>query len=322
MRTRIILPYFGSFNEYFPLWLHSCSQNPEFEWLIFTDCGIQESLPKNVTVINTTLSILKQKFQNKLNLTINLETAYKLCDYKPFYGFLFSEYLEGYDYWGYCDCDVIFGDFRNFFSCQVQKQYDKIFRTGHLCLVRNTDEINRLFQKYSTYKISLTSPVIFGYDESIKGYHLGFAGELLENGYSLLNRPDWVGDIDFRHYPFRDITKPDKPCIFSYENGKIFRIDFDGQKIQKEEKLYVHLQKRKMTVDNNIRENKYFIIPNRFCAYDEKLLQDTAFWHSVSNEQQHYYNFRLEKWQNQVRDVKRFLHEPQKIGCILYRLRG
>ena len=109
MRTMIILPYFGKFNSYFRLWLDSCSRNQEFEWMIVTDIAIKETIPSNVRIVSLTLSELKEQFQKKMNVFLTLKDAYKLCDYKQFYGYLFSEYLVGYDYWGYCDCDLVFG---------------------------------------------------------------------------------------------------------------------------------------------------------------------------------------------------------------------
>lgn len=322
VRTRIILPYFGTFNHYFSLWLDSCGRNSGLDWLIITDATLECELPSNVTVIKSSLSELKKEFQKKLDIPIVLEKSYKLCDYKQFYGYLFSEYLSGYDYWGYCDCDLIFGDIEAFLPHEVQGQYDKIFRTGHFSLVKNDPAINELFFQYGTYRISLTSPVIYGYDESITGYHLGFAGELIDSGYRFLDQPEWIADVDYRHYPFREVSDSKRPCIYSYENGKIYRIDWDGQNIKRQEKIYVHLQKRKMQVQVDIDRNRYLIIPNCFHLYDESLLCDASFWHCITREDENYFNKQKELRQNRIRDLKRFLHEPRKLDSILYRIRG
>lgn len=32
-----VIPYFGKFNNYFPLYLKSCTCNNDFNWLIITD---------------------------------------------------------------------------------------------------------------------------------------------------------------------------------------------------------------------------------------------------------------------------------------------
>ena len=76
-------------------------------------------MPQNVKIVRCTFGELKEKFQKKLDVPLVLENAYKLCDYKQFYGYLFSEYLCGYDYWGYCDCDLIFGNIRRFVTQNV-----------------------------------------------------------------------------------------------------------------------------------------------------------------------------------------------------------
>lgn len=322
MRTLIFLPYFGEFNNYFEIWLNSCSKNANFEWLILTDNTVDFQLPTNVRIIRFTLKELKERFQSKFDIPIVLEDAYKLCDYKQFYGYLFSDYLKEYDYWGYCDCDLIFGNIRNFLTEDIQRDYDKIMRTGHFSIVRNNVNINELFFKYGTYKITLSSPVIYGYDESIKGYHFGFAGELIDNGYKFGDFPNWIADIDFRHYPFYEITNTRRPCVFLYKNGKIFRVDRINNEIFLNERMYVHLQKRKMVVEEEIDPNCYLICPNSFCNYSDELINNDDFWENAYNDLDTYFDYRLESKQNFVRDIKRFLHEPHKINSILYRMKG
>lgn len=46
-----IIPYFGHFNNYFSIWLHSCANNPTIDWMIFTDCKVKYNYPRNVKVI-------------------------------------------------------------------------------------------------------------------------------------------------------------------------------------------------------------------------------------------------------------------------------
>src|SRR6266576_3569173 len=35
------------------------------------------------------------------------------CDYRPAFGEAFADYYTGYEYWGYCDPDILFGDLDN-----------------------------------------------------------------------------------------------------------------------------------------------------------------------------------------------------------------
>lgn len=68
IRKVLIVPYFGSFNSYFKLWLNSCENNPDIDWLIFTDISINEILPLNVRVIEKNFDTLRKEFQKNLIL--------------------------------------------------------------------------------------------------------------------------------------------------------------------------------------------------------------------------------------------------------------
>lgn len=317
----LIIPYFGKFNEYFQLWLNSCTQNKDINWLLITDIVIECNIPANIKVLKKTFLEVKELFKSKLGFDIVLDKPYKLCDYKQFFGFLFEEYIKEYDFWGYCDCDLIFGDLESFLSKEFFLNYDKILRTGHLSFVRNIKEINEIFKKYDTYKITLSSPVIYGYDESIDGYHLGFAGELLDNGYDFYYNDKLIADVDFRFFPFHVVSNPEKACVFLYDNGKTYRIDrTEDKELQKTEVMYVHLQKRKMDVKCSLDSQKFLIVPNAFIDYDIKLLESDYFWKSVTEDRSDYFDFKLEKKEARIRDIIRFWHEPHKINSLWYRM--
>lgn len=242
MRTMIILPYFGKFNSYFRLWLDSCSRNQEFEWMIVTDIAIKETIPSNVRIVSLTLSELKEQFQKKMNVFLTLRMLISYVITNNFMDIYFQNILL-VTIIGDIVIVIWFLENQEFLTSDLQFSYDKLFRTGHFSVIRNDVAINELFFKYNTYKITLTSPVIYGYDESITGYHLGFAGELLDCGYKFFDCAEWIADIDFRHYPFYEISNPTTPCVFSYERGRVFRIDWNDGNLVKSEKMYVHLQR-------------------------------------------------------------------------------
>ena len=322
MKILIILPYFGKFNSYFPLWLKSVKYNSDIDFLIITDNNWHWDTYDNVKVINITFEELKEQFENKFGIKIELKRPYKLCDYKPYYGFLFSEYLLDYDFWGYCDCDLIFGRIRSFISDDLLLKYDKLLRTGHLTFVRNTHDINNNFLKYDTYKMVIKSPAIYGYDESKFGYHNGFAGELMESGYCFYENESIVGDVDYRHYPFRIVTDPLKCCVFCFQEGKIFRIDKSDNGITTTELMYVHLQKRHMEVSIDINDDNYLIRPNCFRPINDEELYSESFWNEVSKEQNGYFSQKKEWLRNQKRDLLRLIYEPNKLKSLTYRFTG
>lgn len=317
----LILPYFGAFNNYFDLWLQSCKHNEKIDWLVITDNPKPQNLPENIRWVRQTFQELKDIFQQKFDFKLSLKNPYKLCDYKGFYGYLFDEYIKGYDFWGYCDCDLVFGDILSFLPECLFQAYDKIFTKGHLSFIRNTPEINTNFKKYETYKLVLSKPVIYGYDEAINGYRKGFAGELLEQGFSVYN--EWLpADIDFRYFPFYIVNKEQVPCVFTYEHGRMYKLTNCCGIVSKEEVIYVHLQKRKMRVDKNIGSEKIIFYPNVISNYTEALLNNAEFWRLATINNQKYFNFRKERMESIKKDVVRLLYEPNKLHSITHRIKN
>jgi len=52
----------------------------------------------------------------KVGVDINVTNGYKLCDFKPMYGFMFQDYIKDYVAWAHCDVDIILGDFIGFIN--------------------------------------------------------------------------------------------------------------------------------------------------------------------------------------------------------------
>lgn len=173
MKKILIVPYFGEFPNYYQLFLNSCEKNKNFNWLIITDNKIKHRNPENVRVINMTFSELKNKIQKLHKFKISLERPHKLCDYKPAYGHIFSEYISDYDWWGHCDMDLIFGDLDNYITDNLLEKYEKLFIWGHFTLYKNTLLNNQRYlesfnEKY-LYKEYFSSEKNFIFDEMYDG---------------------------------------------------------------------------------------------------------------------------------------------------------
>ena len=125
-KIALVIPYFGKFNNYFELFLKSCEKNPTVIWFIFTDDKSKYDYPANVIVTYMTFNELKDNIQSLYDFDILLDTPYDLCDFKVAYGEVFKNYLKEYDYWGYCDNDMIFGDIRKFITDDIFEKYNKI----------------------------------------------------------------------------------------------------------------------------------------------------------------------------------------------------
>ena len=139
----VFCPYFGTLPTNFNLWLKSCSYNKDFLFIVFTNDETPYIKPDNVKIVVKTFDEFREEIQNKFDFKISLENPYKLCDYKPTYGFVFEEYLNNCTYWGFCDLDLVFGNLTKFLP---KEDYDKISFLGHFCLMKNEKKITESFK--------------------------------------------------------------------------------------------------------------------------------------------------------------------------------
>ena len=133
----VIVVWMGAFSNGFPLWLNSVKMNPTIDFYIITDQDFSGDVPHNVFFIRNTLSGVKKIFEKELGIKICLKKPYKLCDYKPIWWMLIDNRLHNYDYYGYCDVDMVFGDIRHFLTDEFLDKYDKIL-TGDILLFTRT----------------------------------------------------------------------------------------------------------------------------------------------------------------------------------------
>lgn len=242
--------YFGKLPEYFDLFLKSCKYNPTIDFYIYTDCEYS-SVPQNVYIKKYSFEELKEKIQNKFDFDIVLNNPYKLCDYKPTYGFVFENEIKKYDFWGYCDIDLLFGNIRKFLNEKILNEYEKIYQLGHLTLYRNTYDNNRIFMKEGEpyYKEVFSTNTIEVFDEAF-----GIQKKFERENKKIYIQRDYA-DISPRYYRFKlsdyfiDIKPKDnnyKHQIFMYDKGSVYRYYLYNGKIQKDEFIYIHFQKRNM----------------------------------------------------------------------------
>lgn len=168
----LIVCYYGEFPWYFSYFVHSCGFNATIDFYIVTDSNaIAVPLPDNVKVIHKTLNQTRELATEKLGFEVSLEYSYKLCDFKPAYGFIFSELLKGYDFWGYGDIDVIFGNIRSFATDQVLANFDLMsiqpyWLPGCFMICRNTEKMNMLFMHSKDYMTVFSSSKHYCFDET------------------------------------------------------------------------------------------------------------------------------------------------------------
>ena len=269
----IIIPYFGKLPSTVDLWLKSCEWNKNIHFLVYSDVE-KENVPSNVLWICRPFEEFKTMAKEKLNMEIKLDTPYECCDFKAVYGIIFEDYLKEYDYWGFCDMDMIFGDLEWFFVKNNLYMYDKFHSWGHLTLFRN-NEINN-----NRYKLPCTEGM--GYQDAfVAGGSTHFCESEINKIYHMYGFPFFDQRIS------ADITPACKRMklggkginydhqVFFWQNGKVWRAYQYKTKtsngIEVEEFAYIHFQKRKMALPafDISSTDRFYIVSDGFVKKEE-----------------------------------------------------
>ena len=275
----ILAVYFGVLPYYFPLWLESCSRNPDFHWFVLTDADKSSyTLPPNVHWRATTLAEFGNRMSSALGIEMKPASPYKVCDFRPAFSILLDREPARWDFWGHCDFDMIFGDLRKFITAEILSNADKIFTLGHLTLYRNSKFVNEMFRRQHPrldWRAILADPAHRGFDE-----HIGVGLIWRAHRDRIFKDESIVADIDpgigrfERSAPYRN----DRHQVFYYDRGRVFRVFWRGERGSREEFMYIHFQKRKaMHLAAANGTESYVIGPDGFfaCSPDE-LSRDLA----------------------------------------------
>lgn len=296
-----IIPYFGTFPNYFALFLKTCAWNSDFNWLIVTDNKTDYSYPKNVQVKFMQFRELRELVNRKFGFYVALNDPYKLCDLKPAYGFIFEDYVVDYRFWGHCDVDTLMGDLSSFITDDMLNTYDKIFCLGHMTLYKNSNENNRVFMsKYKDeflYKKVFLDDEILVFDEEWKNeknvnqIFLSQGKKVYQQDLSL-NFSIFISKFvrtvyrGIENYPMNHGYELEsyKNALYVWDNGHVYRYYENSNEIVKEEFLYMHLQQRKMKVTNSVFNCDIIkIVPNKFSCLKTKEITISNFYKIKKN---------------------------------------
>lgn len=279
----LVVCYFGKLPPYVDCVWRSCEANHDINWILVTDTSDAGRVPPNVTIVRTTLKELKDRFSEKLGFEVNLSDPRLLCDFRPAYGYLLEEELAGYDFWGHCDLDMIFGDLRKFLPENLFENYDKILNRGHLCLYRNSDKVNGYFRLTAAgvphYKDVFQSGKNNQFDEwrgiyrilrchNIPQYHDEFIVDVPPP--TRWKRPRFEG-LNIKNHPLQ---------LFFWHRGKVFQSYFHEEGAPMDcEFAYIHFQKRRIPrhLFDPWKEEGFFITPAGFFPYDKGDLNEEDF---------------------------------------------
>ncbi|MBW3078678.1 hypothetical protein KIH76_05530 [Bifidobacterium sp. 81T8] len=216
----------------------------------------------------------------KFDFPLALDNPYKLCDFKPAYGYIFESYISDYDFWGHCDIDMILGNLSKYLTDKILNEYDKLFCLGHMVLYRNTFENNRVFMtEYKgsdLYRKVFSDTKIQWFDEewkndsNINRIFLSQGKRVYQKDFSAnfsilptnFVRVFYRVDTDGRGGYEKDLCEDP---LYYWDRGHVYRISKKNGELRKDEFIYMHLQKRKMSLNKRVLDLDGFkVVPNAF----------------------------------------------------------
>jgi hypothetical protein len=167
----LIIPYFGKWPLWFEAYLVSIQANPSIQWLCPTNCELPKYYPDNIKFLETDMLALNKHVNKVVDAKVPL-TPRKFCDLKPAYEDIFKEEIKDYDFWGFCDMDIIWGDIRKFMTKEVLTTYDIISSrkeniSGHFNLFKNTPDLNLIYKQVPDYKSLFEQERFMWFDEHV-----------------------------------------------------------------------------------------------------------------------------------------------------------
>lgn len=166
----IIIPYFGQWPDWIDFFIESCRPNRTVDWFLIGDAQPPGNRARNVRHVAVSFDDYKAQLSRELGSDLSAIVPYKLCDLKPALPFVHADLVQGYDFVGFGDLDVIYGDIRSFYDAATLDAFDVLSShrdrvSGHLFLMRNREELVTLYQRVPGWTDTLRTGTITCFDE-------------------------------------------------------------------------------------------------------------------------------------------------------------
>jgi hypothetical protein len=166
----ILIPYFGKWPEWIQLFFDSVKRNKTIDFHFLTDCDTTLCSAPNVFFYQMTFDQYVSVAEDRIGEPINIPNPYKICDLRPMFGIIHAEILEKYNYYGWTDVDLLFGDIREFYTDEILASHE-VFSThstrisGHLALFKNNSQNRTKYLSIYDWKGAVQNPEFVGIDE-------------------------------------------------------------------------------------------------------------------------------------------------------------
>lgn len=243
LKKALVIPYFGKWPEWFDLYLCSLGRNPSLDVIFFTDIPSETCIvpPSNVKFVNISFTDYCKRVGDALGIDFCPTDYYKLCDIKPFFPIVHHDELADYDYIGWGDIDLIYGDLDRFFPDSEICKYDIVSThaflfSGHFALIRNDASVYGRFSDIPNWKSLLSEPENRSVDEIVLSSFLTpklkYARYIYDRSGGYRGTHKWwavkimelCARVLYPQYRLRELYTSPKPLDnkYVYENGRVF----------------------------------------------------------------------------------------------------
>jgi hypothetical protein len=248
----VIIPYIGKLPSSFNIFLDSARKNDRITFFIFSDSNDVLKYAGGNIIVNI-LSLEDIICRCPKDCRRGLRIPYKLCDYKPLYGELFKDYITDFEFWGYCDIDLVLGDLQSYLFGLELSRFDRLFDWGHLTFYRNVPEVNRLYRQDDSLRLGhrfvFNTTIACNYDE--KGMNKLCEMKLGDRWLHELPIVDvywWSASLKSWKKEYMN----NQQLYVHYPTGKLLQyIRLESNKFICNEICYMHMMLRKIVVSEN-----------------------------------------------------------------------
>lgn len=156
IRKLLIVPYFGSPPPFFPQWLRSVTTLRRYGYDLLLDTD-------------------EAAFRARAKVMLGVDCppmagTSKAGDFRPAFGLLYQDELDGYEFWGHTDTDCVYGRVGEWLTDDFLNRLD-VHANGddYLCgpwtLFRNAPVVNTLFTREPRWRQIMADPTANGFDE-------------------------------------------------------------------------------------------------------------------------------------------------------------
>jgi hypothetical protein len=167
----MILTWFGPWPGWIRPFLESCRWNASVDWLIAGDAPPPDDAPPNVRFLTLSFTEWREMAGERLGVPLAWREPYKLCDLKPAYAVIHADIAAPYDYWGFGDLDVIYGDIRRHYDAatlahDLVTTHDDVV-AGHFTILRNEERMVRAYERIPGWRGMFADPAHVSFDEQV-----------------------------------------------------------------------------------------------------------------------------------------------------------